>query len=181
MSNPDMKLWLDSNRGINIPQNFVKSFIDFDKHVKNVSVEDKEILLEGPEHVSYWETWDDVESKARVIDENGYEYFLYHDGDLWLIPINFKWDEELGFFRENKVTKRYGGSYFKNKNWSMKHNNKISCNIYIKGFDNKNFIATYQLKKCENIDPVRSKSIISFLMKKGYDAFAVMTINGEEI
>jgi hypothetical protein len=95
---PDMLLWLDSNRGVYIPQHFVESFKDFDAHVSDVSAEDKATLLSGPDSESYWDAWADVCDNATVTDENGIKYRIHHDGDLWLIPEGMEYNEETDTF-----------------------------------------------------------------------------------
>ncbi len=98
MTKPDMMLWLDSNRGVYIPQSFAQSFADRAKHVANVSDEDWAILEAGPDHEFYWDTWNDVEQSAIVTDENGVKFRLHQDGDLWLIPEGMEYDEESDTF-----------------------------------------------------------------------------------
>jgi hypothetical protein len=97
MTKPDMQLWLSDARGVYIPRDFAKCFIDRDtrdRHVKHVDAEYWATLEYGPEHEYYWETWDSVLNNARVVDENGVEFSLYQDGDLWLVPVGMEWDED---------------------------------------------------------------------------------------
>jgi hypothetical protein len=96
---PEPLLWLSDARGQYIPRDFADSFTDRNKNVVDVSAEDWAILDAGPDHEHYWDTWSDVEQSARVIDDNGVEYTLYQDGDLWLIPKGMEWDDEADGWR----------------------------------------------------------------------------------
>lgn len=84
---PKPLLWLDETRGLYIPRDFANSFADRSKSVKNVDQKTWDILETGPEHELYWDTWANIKRDAVVIDENGVEYFIYQDGNCWLIPI----------------------------------------------------------------------------------------------
>lgn len=86
-------LWLDEPRGINIPRDFANSFIDRDSCVTGVSAEDWAVLEAGPDHESYWETWDDVCSSAVVTDLHGTKYTVWQDGACWLLERGAEWDE----------------------------------------------------------------------------------------
>jgi hypothetical protein len=101
MTKPDMMLWFSDARGIFIPRDFANCFIDGftrDKHVTGVSAEDWAILEAGPDDESYWDVWAHVLDNAKMTDENGAEFTLHQDGDLWLIPIGMEWDDEAGTF-----------------------------------------------------------------------------------
>lgn len=80
MLNRSVVCILDSARGVYIPQNFVELF---NASEWGISDKDKNILLQGPENEWYWETWDEVLDNAEYTDENGHEYRLHQDGDLW--------------------------------------------------------------------------------------------------
>ena len=108
MSKPEMMLWLSDSRGIYIPRDFAKSFVDRAKHVAGVTEEDWAILERGPDYEdangvtvcneAYWDTWSDVEQSAIVTDENGHQYIVYQDGDCWLIPVGMEWNDETDGF-----------------------------------------------------------------------------------
>lgn len=97
---PDMLLWLSDTRGRYIPRDFAKSFADRAKSVSGVSDEDWVILEAGPDHELYWDTWDEITNygDVTVTDENGIEYFVYQDGDCWLIPKGMEWQDEKKSF-----------------------------------------------------------------------------------
>lgn len=71
--------FLDSARGIYIPQNFAES-ISLDDWT-GIDKSDFEILLSGPDHEDYWDAWtqvlDNAESKCGAT--------LYQNGDLFLV------------------------------------------------------------------------------------------------
>ena len=63
-------LVIDGYHGIYIPQIFAQRFPEW------LDDEEREILLAGPEHEDYWETWDEVtswefEDKSLYIGESG--------------------------------------------------------------------------------------------------------------
>jgi hypothetical protein len=95
---PEPLLWLSDSRGVYIPRDFAKSFNDRDKAVAGVSAEDWDILEAGPDHDLYWDAWVDVGNNATVTDENGHKYFVYQDGDCWLIPVGMEWQDGADFF-----------------------------------------------------------------------------------
>jgi hypothetical protein len=88
---------LNDARGIFIPRDFTSNVAR--ERVTGVSDEDWAMLEAGPDHVLYWETWDDVLNKAKVTDDNGVQYTLNQDGDLWLIPVGMTWDDEADGWR----------------------------------------------------------------------------------
>ena len=73
-----MDLIISDANGIYIPKIFAEGF------GWEISEEDREILKVGPEHEHYWETWDDVLASAKYMDEKGYVWRLYADGDLFV-------------------------------------------------------------------------------------------------
>lgn len=84
-------LFVDSHWGIYVPQRFAE-IVTAKGHrdlVTGVSPEDWEILMAGPEHEYYWDTWDDVLDNARVG-----AFHLHQDGDLWLVDWDAMTDEE---------------------------------------------------------------------------------------
>ena len=74
---------LSDARGIYIPRDAV-DFLTNDKWIGF----DKEDLkhLSDPKNDHYWETWDLICNNARFIDEQGKEWVLYQNGDLFAIP-----------------------------------------------------------------------------------------------
>lgn len=83
--------WLDSNRGVYIPQTFAEDFLlDCDgrlyKHVKGVSFNDLKILCAGPDTEWYWETWESVLNNVVLVDDKGVEWGIIHSEDLFGYP-----------------------------------------------------------------------------------------------
>jgi len=89
-------LWLSDARGIYIPRDFATSFVDRAKHVSGVSDEDWETLESGPDSEWYWEAWASVCDNAVVTDDNGQKFFIWQEGDCWLIPDGMSWDDSEG-------------------------------------------------------------------------------------
>lgn len=95
----DMLLWLSDARGIYIPRDFANSFANRDRDVSGVSAEDWAVLEAGPDHEFYWDVWNSVCDDARITDSKaGITYFVYQEGDCWLVPEGSEWDEKLGTF-----------------------------------------------------------------------------------
>lgn len=74
------KLLLSDRHGIYIPKTFAESFEGW-----GIADGDRTILITGPEHEWYWETWDSVLNYANFT-QDGVKYYLYQDGDLWAVP-----------------------------------------------------------------------------------------------
>lgn len=94
-----LKLLFDSNRGVYIPQHFAEEI----KHhlFSNVSDEQIEILKKGPDEELYWDVWHEILDNAEHIDEHGFVWRLYQDGDVWLYCEELMEEEEKrNFFDE---------------------------------------------------------------------------------
>lgn len=76
-------LFSDGARGVYIPQHFAQTVNR--ASVDGVSDEEFRILESGPDHESYNDVWTDVLNNARITDGDLTRYFLYQDGDLWLV------------------------------------------------------------------------------------------------
>ena len=85
-------LFASDRHGIYIPQYFAES-VNRDL-LSGVSDSDMDILIIGPDHDEYWDAWDDVTQSAILTDSNGVTYCLYQDGDLWLVPTDYNFEEE---------------------------------------------------------------------------------------
>jgi hypothetical protein len=83
-------LFLSDARGQYIPRDFAREI----RRDCVAGVDDAawDVLEAGPEHDAYWDVWSDVESWAVVTDQDGREFRLYQDGDLWLIPVDAEVD-----------------------------------------------------------------------------------------
>jgi hypothetical protein len=75
-------LLVDSHHGIYSGQLLAEHY-----ELPNLSPEDKQILLNGPDDESYVEVWSDLEGETVMIDGEAYEVRSI-DGDTWAIPAN---------------------------------------------------------------------------------------------
>lgn len=73
-------LMIDGAQGVYVPKLFAEYFSD----AWGVDEYDKALLLEGPDHDLYWETWDEVLNKAQFTDKSGEVWHLWQDGDLFM-------------------------------------------------------------------------------------------------
>lgn len=82
-------LYASSSHGQYIPQYFAESVKR--ECVTGINVDCLDQLAMGPDDCPwYWEIWDKVESRATVTDpDTGVAYYLYQDGDLWLVPSDW--------------------------------------------------------------------------------------------
>ncbi len=89
-------LIVDSHFGIYTPFYLAKYILSksdeiaqklFDK----ISTKDLELLIEGPENESYWETYEDILNNSNI-DLNGTEYYLDCNEDLWLCPTGYDFE-----------------------------------------------------------------------------------------
>ncbi len=76
-----VKLLLNSARGIYIPRDFVTECAHNWRGIPAVDIS----TCANPKHEWYWSAWETILLKAYFIDDEGYEWTLYQDGDLWAI------------------------------------------------------------------------------------------------
>lgn len=75
-------------------------------------MDDDETLAEG-ETVRgewYWETWDTVLDNAIITDpDSGLKFKLYQDGDVFLVPEDWEWNDDLDSFErpESDTLRRF--------------------------------------------------------------------------
>lgn len=86
--------FLDSARGVYIPQNFAES-IDV-KDWKGIAAQDLDVLRAGPDHEFYWDVWMDVLDNAETLDG----LVLMQDGDLWLIARDKALEDLNAYFAD---------------------------------------------------------------------------------
>jgi hypothetical protein len=72
-------LFASDARGIYIPQHFAESYNS--EQWNPIDSDDLAILIHGPEHDQYWDTWEDVMNDAETICGGS----LHQDGDLWVV------------------------------------------------------------------------------------------------
>lgn len=82
--NPDTDVLyaVDGAHGQYVPQAFAQLYGE----QSTMSVDDKQILLTGPEHEYYWETWDTVLNNVTVTcNDVTYNIYLGESGDVFLV------------------------------------------------------------------------------------------------
>ena len=75
---------IDSNKGVYIPRIFAQRYGQY--CVKGLNEEDLKILLVGPDHMEYFEVWDDVVYQVQFLFD-GKLCELSEDGDLFAVPV----------------------------------------------------------------------------------------------
>ena len=73
---------VDGSWGIYCLQKFAERF---DLRQWGVEQEDIDILLEGPDHEWYFETWDDVIDNAEYVDDDGYKWFIWSNDGVFIV------------------------------------------------------------------------------------------------
>lgn len=111
---PDVVMFLDENRGVYIPKNFVECLVpEIQAELKKcIGESDYNCLLAGPsaENEWYWEAWAHVCDSFELTDPiSGVTYTVHQDGDCWLIPVGMEWDEKLHGFTWPDDEEMYGG------------------------------------------------------------------------
>jgi len=95
-----VNLILCDARGIYIPRDFVTSnygeIAEEHCHAWRLTEETKEHWVDcaNPESEFYWDAWDWVLNNAQYTDEDGNEYVLHHDGDLWALCFDRMTEED---------------------------------------------------------------------------------------
>lgn len=89
-------LAVDKTVGIYAPRVFVWNY-SFQLHEAGVSAQDLKILLRGPKHPYYWETWKRIRDNT-VISIRGEKYSIVQGADIRLVP--FAKPPEGGDFEE---------------------------------------------------------------------------------
>ena len=74
---------IDQNIGIYIPRQFAKVWGE----KSDLSKEDLEVLLAGPDHLDYFDTWNSVVD-TLTFEFDGAKYGVFEDCDLWAYPKN---------------------------------------------------------------------------------------------
>lgn len=85
-------LLLTDARGIYQPRDFAQEVKR--ECIANVSDADWETLLAGPDVDYYWDAWQEVCDAAVITaPDTGVKYYIYQDGDTWLVPVDAVWEE----------------------------------------------------------------------------------------
>ena len=82
---PNALLLVSDGFGVYIPQVFTER-VNFTR-LKNADPADWEIISQGPDTEYYWEAWDCILAGVNLVADDGAEYYLWQDGDLWAIPV----------------------------------------------------------------------------------------------
>ena len=106
----EKKLLIEQKYNVEIPIKlamYIRKYYHWNKesnsflHIKkknveifNIDREEVEILYNAVD-ANYWDTWEDVLSNF-VLDDEGIEWMLWYDGDLFL--VNEKWLELEGYY-----------------------------------------------------------------------------------
>lgn len=85
----ELYLLVDSHHGIYSAQSLVQRY----GNNLQIDQEDKDILLAGPDHPWYVETWATIDG-AILVDDIGEKYFLWQNEDIWAVPEGWEYNEE---------------------------------------------------------------------------------------
>lgn len=88
---PEIQLLCDDALGVYIPKRFAQMI--HPDAIQGMTQEDRQILLAGPDHEEYWDTWDWVMDRIVLTGLSGEKYTLWQDGNLWAIPQGMEWNE----------------------------------------------------------------------------------------
>ena len=81
-------LLADSHHGVYIPQFTVKDHLNHPAwDWSEVSQDDVQAVLAGPDNDWYWEAWENVMNSVKVRSQ-GTEYVIVYNEDLWLVPTD---------------------------------------------------------------------------------------------
>lgn len=95
-----MSLLITDAHGVYIPRMFAQFYEASDWGFTEDS-KDWETVVNGPDTEWYWESWDELLSRASYKDKNGNVWSLHQDGDLWAVCVDLMTDEEYeGYFGE---------------------------------------------------------------------------------
>ena len=90
----DVVLLADSHHGVYIPQLVVQQYLDHPMwDWSKASKEDINAVLSGHDNEWYWEAWDSIMGEVKVVDEDGTEYMMMYNEDLWLVPVDISEEE----------------------------------------------------------------------------------------
>ena len=86
--NTKIKLLVDGVNGQYVPSSFIRRY-DMEKwHIKGRAAS----YREADNEMKSW-IWDDILNEAYYIDEDGYRWNLYQDGDLWAVREDYEWED----------------------------------------------------------------------------------------
>jgi len=89
----DCELLLCDSHGIYIPQLYCSDISEDDCEALSISWEDVKLCQSGPDEELYWEAWQSICDSASW-EENGSEWRLLQNGDLWAVKADCEIPEE---------------------------------------------------------------------------------------
>jgi hypothetical protein len=90
----NIQLLLSDARGIYIPRAFTQTCkIDKFTGITEENIQE----CSNPDNEGYWDAWQEILDNAKYTHDDGREFTLHQDGDLWLICVDKLTPEE----REN--------------------------------------------------------------------------------
>ena len=79
-------LFADGAYGIYAPQRFVERLNRDKVTIEGFCPDSWRAVKAGPDHEWYWEAWEDITQNCTFVsNETGAEYYIYQDGDVWLV------------------------------------------------------------------------------------------------
>lgn len=88
-----IEILFNDHHGQYIPRMFAEDCSPAETHW-HYDEDDRQILLQGPDHELYWDTWDDVLNTAYYLDPNdGRKFTLMQDSDLFAIQEGYYLDD----------------------------------------------------------------------------------------
>lgn len=91
-SETDCELLLSDSHGIYIPKLWADELSEEEAEEHGVNWEDVVDCQSGPDNDLYWEAWDSILDAARW-EENGVEWNLHQNGDLWRVRADVQLPE----------------------------------------------------------------------------------------
>lgn len=85
--NEFMKVIMSDSWGIYIPQRWTEHWYHDGWTIDTTDDLDElfECINDGPENESYWDAWDEIYQNAYFTDEHDKKWFLYQDGNLFIV------------------------------------------------------------------------------------------------
>ena len=89
-----LEMLIDSHHGVYIPQIFAQYF---EEQVRKHDPEIADILLSGPDHEDYWESWAQLidYSDFVLINDKGERYTVTQNEDVWAYPEDMEIPENF--------------------------------------------------------------------------------------
>jgi hypothetical protein len=92
-----LTLLITDASGIYIPKEFCNRFAP-ESWGLSEDMAEWHICSMGPDTEWYWESWDEIVSRASHKDANGHIWSLHQDGDVWAVCVELMTDEEYEYY-----------------------------------------------------------------------------------